>query len=192
MRWIKNVVCFNVCVVVVVVAAGCMGGDQSYCISNSDIIFAVIPYHTSDGRDNMALFLDTHRDILPGKSVVDLSNLFYRTPPVDFDTEKYKSGLEFHRDVVNDSSVSLVAGYKVINNTSLLTTRQGVEICGDDKAKAQLSEIIEATGWWVIDRGGVESAPLLEPKGPLRERPDDPREIEHLEDAISMADDTMP
>ena len=47
---------------------------------------------------------------------------------------------------------------------------QPTEICGDQRATAVLSQLVRAHGFEPVDCGSRDRAPLLEPRGPRRQK----------------------
>ena len=48
--------------------------------------------------------------------------------------------------------------------------QQPIEVCGDARAKGVVMRVLTACGWEPLDCGGVDDAPLIEPRGPRRRR----------------------
>lgn len=83
----------------------------------------------------------------------------------------YKSALQWHRASLADPTVSMATAFKSIMASSIASNRkQPTEICGDERAKIVLSALIQAHGWEPVDCGGIDDAPKLEPRGPLRQK----------------------
>ena len=55
---------------------------------------------------------------------------------------------------------------------------QPIEVCGEERAKRTIIELLSTCGWEPLDCGGVEDGgPLCEPRGPKRKK--HPRIVEY-------------
>lgn len=102
-----------------------------------------------------------------GKTILDMTNPFLKRPDgygAGLPKDGPQSGIEVHKQKLNDPSVKWVAAYKSVLWTLILPTgpknpnRPDIEVFGDAEAVGMVSELIRSHGWNPIVRGGIEVA----------------------------------
>jgi predicted dinucleotide-binding enzyme len=124
----------------------------------------------ASGRAVIA-FLEEHQSSLvgQGKILIETSDPYLegRPPP-----PPHESAMTFHAEtlrIMGDDTTFWATAYKSITSRSIVAgKKQPTEMCGDSRAKAVLRACIERDGWEAVDCGGLDKAPLLEPRGPKR------------------------
>ena len=100
---------------------------------------------------------------LSGKIIIDSTNPFYSgtgLPP----GQPFDSAIEYHRNVLNDSTAVWATAYKTVYWTKLVPGGSGsFDMCGDAAAKSIVAELAASHGFAAADRGGFEHAAALEP-----------------------------
>ena len=102
-----------------------------------------------------------------GKTILDMTNPFLKRPDgfgAGLPKDGPQSGIEVHKQKLDDASVKWVGAYKSVMWTLILPTgpknpkRPDIEVFGDAEAIEMVCELIRMHGWNPIVRGGIEVA----------------------------------
>ena len=102
-----------------------------------------------------------------GKTILDMTNPFLKRPDGfggGLPKDGPQSGIEVHKQKLDDPSVKWVGAYKSVMWTLILPTgpknpnRPDIEVFGDAEAVETVCELIRMHGWKPIVRGGLEVA----------------------------------
>ncbi|CAE8628622.1 unnamed protein product [Polarella glacialis] len=134
----------------------------------------------ADGKYGVVEFLETYKGDLvgSGKILIETSNPYLAgfAPPAP-----HESAMTYHAEYLKslgDESTAWATAYNSIYFKSITgVKKQPTEMCGDYRARVVLKALIEQHGWEAADYGGLDSAPLLEPRGPKRVK--HPRIVEY-------------
>jgi len=159
-----------------------VGGSIESLLHKCRVVVLAIPTHIVNGRgetdDGVIDFLSQYGDLIRGRNKVLVDITYYGrgnfaapTPPAPF-----LSALEYHASAFDDSlfldkggSTEWVCGFKSVMWTSMRDgKKQGIEIAGDEQAKALLGAMIAQSGFEPLDCGSVKDAGTTEPGGPQR------------------------
>ena len=109
----------------------------------------------------LSALLEKHRTDLAGKGkvLIDTSNPYsaaYWGSKHELPPEPYQSAVEYHADVLGDTSTAWASGFKCLIPPDLGHQRI-TEVCGDLRAKALLSSLFEilgrsVVGWYASNR----------------------------------------